>query len=629
MNTLARPAARRPAGTRPGRLVAALPGLWRIVIRFAPYLRKERALIAGSVLALPAVTLLRLLEPWPLKFVIDRLVGVHAHTAGAGGLAAIDTATLIPLCALALVLVVALKAGAEYLATVGFSLVGNRVTSAVREDLFRHLQRLSLGFHFRRRAGDLALRLLGDIGMLKETLVSAALPLVASGLMLAGMIVVMAILNWRLALVALLPLPLLWLNGRRIGRRIREASRAQRHRESAMAASAAESLTAIRTVQAMGLERQVTKGFCGASRKSLRDGVKAGRLAAALERSVDVLAAGATALVLWYGAGEVVRGELTPGDLLVFLTYFKNSMRPARDYAKFSGRLAKAAAAGERIIELLDETPEVRDRAGARDAPALAGNVRFDGVSFSYGPHEPPALDGLDLEIRAGERVAITGPSGAGKSTVASLLLRLYDPSAGRISIDGHDLRELTVASLRDRIDLVPQDTVLFAATVHENIALAARREVTREEVREAARLANAHEFIERLPLGYDTAVGERGATLSNGQRQRIAVARAALRNGPLLILDEATVGLDMENTALVNEALERLARGRTCIVVTHDPGLACRADRIVHLEAGRIVESGDHASLMALDGRYAALWRLQHGAGAHHRQPSRTGTWA
>lgn len=607
-------ASHRRDSPRPAPLAAALPGLGRMLGRFAPYLGRQRALVGGSVAALLVVTALRLLEPWPLKFIIDRLVGAAPAGAGEAAFAALPTATLIPLCALALVAIVGLKAGTEYLSSVGFSLIGNRVMTAVREDLFRHLQRLSLGFHVRRRAGDLTLRLLGDVGMLKETLVTAALPLVASVLVLVGMLGVMLALNWRLALVAMLPVPLLWLSGLTIRRRIREASRSQRHRESTMAASAAESLSAIRTVQAMGLERQVAAGFVGANRSSLHEGVRAGRLAAALERSVDVLTATATALVLWYGASEVLRGALTPGDLLVFLTYFKNSMRPARDYAKYSGRLAKASAAGERILELLDEQPVVRDREGARATGRLTGAIRFEGVSFAYGSSEPAVLTGLDLAIRPGERVAITGPSGAGKSTITSLLLRLYDPTAGRVLVDDHDLRDLTIASLRGQIDLVPQDTVLFAASLHDNIALAAGREVTRDEVSEAARLANAHDFIERLPQGYDTVVGERGATLSNGQRQRIAIARAALRKGPLLILDEATVGLDLANTRLVNEALERLAHGRTAIVITHDLAFAARADRILHLEGGRIVETGDHASLMAGNGRYAALWRLQQG---------------
>lgn len=605
---------------RPASQSASLPGLRRLLRRFGPYLRPQRRLIAGALGSLLVVTALRLLEPWPLKFIIDRLVSAGrgaSHAAGhLAGFAAdeLTTSVLIPLGALALVLVAGLKAGAEYLSSIGFSLIGSRVMTALREDLFHHLQRLSLDFHVKRRAGDLTLRLLGDVGLLKETLVIAALPLLASVLVLAGMIAVMLLLNWRLALVALLPLPLLWLSGQRISRRIRSASRTQGQRESLMAASAAESLAAIRTVQAMGLEQRVGVSFTGANRKSGGDGVKAGRLAAALERSVDVLVAGATALVLWCGANEVLRGKLSPGELLVFLTYFKNAMRPARDYAKYSGRLAKAGAAGERIIELLDEQPAVRDRDQAREAPALTGQVRFHQVSFAYHRDAPPVLDALDLEIRAGERIAITGASGAGKSTLASLLLRLYDPVSGTVSVDGHDIRDLTVASLRQQIDLVPQDTALFAGSLHDNIALAAGRTVTRAEVEQAARLANAHDFIAGLPRGYDTVVGERGATLSNGQRQRIAIARAALRQGALLILDEATVGLDQQNTTLVNDALARLAAGRTCLAITHDLAFAAHADRIVHLDAGRIAEAGDHASLIARNGRYAALWRLQQG---------------
>lgn len=610
--------ARPPRPLRPPRqhgqprLAQALPGLGRTVRRFAPYLGRQRPLIGASLLALIAVTALRLLEPWPLKFVIDRVVGAGAISAADSGLASLATTTLIPLCALALVLIVGLKAGVEYLATVGFSLIGNRVLTAVRDDLFNHLQRLSLSFHVRRRAGDLTLRLLGDVGLLKETLVTAALPLVASGLVLVGMLMVMLALNWQLALVAILPLPLLWLSGQRISGRIRAASRQQRRRESTMAASAAESLAAIRTIQALNLEARVATTFANANQQSLGDGVKASRLGAALERGVDVLAAAATALVLWYGAGQVIRGALTPGDLLVFLTYFKNAMRPARDYAKFSGRLARASAAGERIVDLLDEEPAVRDLPSARPANRLAGRIRFEAVSFAYGPGEPLILDGLDLEIQPGERVAITGASGSGKSTLANLIPRLYDPTAGRVTVDGEDVRQFTIESLRRQIDYVPQDGLLFAATIHDNIALAAGREVDRAEVIAAARLANAHEFIERLPDGYDTAIGERGASLSNGQRQRLSIARAALRNGPLLILDEATVGLDSENTRAVNEALERLARHRTCLIVTHDLAFAARADRILHLEGGRIVEDGPHEALMARNGRYAAMVRVQ-----------------
>ena len=600
----------------PRTVTEALPGLRRTMGRFLPHLRGERRRIGSALLALLAAAGLGLLEPWPLKYLIDRLVGASAP-GGVAAFADVPTEALIPLCAVALVIIVALKAGAEYLSSAALALVGNRVMSAVRAALFDHLQRLSLSFHLRRRAGELALRLLGDVGMLRETLITAALPLAANALMLVGMMIVMLVLDWRLALVAMLPLPLLWIGGRRISRRIREVSRAQRKRESAMAASAAESLAAIRTVQALSLEERLAESFLGANRRSLHEGTRAGRLAAALERSVEVLGAVATALVLWYGARQVLRGALTPGDLLVFLTYFRNAIRPARTYAKYAGRLAKASAAGERILELLDEQPSIRDAPGARALPRPAGAIRFEDVRFAYGSGEPLVLDGLNLEIRPGERIAITGPSGAGKSTIASLVLRLYDPIAGRVTIDGHDVRDATVQSLRRQIDYVPQDTLLFAGSVHDNLAMAAARDITRSEVEAAARLADANGFIERLPQGYDTIVGERGATLSGGQRQRIAIARAALRGGPLLIFDEATAGLDGRSAQGVIDGLERLARGRTCIIITHDLAFAARADRILHLEGGRIVEAGSHAALLARNGRHAALWRLQQGVGA------------
>lgn len=604
---------RRPVG-----LVESLPGLRRVLARFAPYLRAHRGLIAGSMTALIAATVMKLLEPWPLKFVIDRVVTTGA---GAGsGIAAVDALapmTLLALCALGIVAVIGLKALFQYMATIGFALVGNRVLTEVRGDLFRHLQSLSLAFYARAKTGDLTMRLIGDVGMLKETAVTAALPLAANVLVLVGMIGVMLALNWQLALLALLPLPLLWLSTLRIGRRIQVVSRKQRKREGDMAATAAETMAGMRTVQALALEERVLGVFAGANAKSLTEGVQAKRLAAGLERLVDLLVAVAMAVVLWFGALQVLRGRLTPGDLIVFITYLKNTFRPVREYAKYTGRLAKASAAGERVVQLLDETPTVRDAAHAVEAPPFRGEIAFEGVGFSYGAADAPALGAITLRIAPGERIAITGPSGSGKSTFASLILRLYDPTEGRILIDGADIRGFTLKSLRAQIGLVPQETLLFRASLGENLALGAGRAVTEAEIAAAARLANAHDFIMALPQGYATELAERGATLSAGQRQRIAIARAALRQSPILILDEPTVGLDGANEAEVTGALWRLAEGRTSLLITHDVQLAARADRILYIDRGGLAEDGGHAALMALGGRYAALWRLQAGRAA------------
>jgi ATP-binding cassette subfamily B protein len=340
--------------------------------------------------------------------------------------------------------------------------------------------------------------------------------------------------------------------------------------------------------------------------------VKAKRLAAGLERSVDVLVGVAIALVLWFGTLQVLRGRLTAGDLVVFLTYLKNTFRPIRSYAKYTARIAKATASGERVIELLDEVPVIADAPGARPAPALTGHITFEDVDFGYG--DGAVLKGVSLDIPAGSRVAVTGPSGAGKSSLVSLVLRLHDPDAGRVLVDGVDIRDFTLKSLRSQTSLVPQETLIFRASVAENIALGAGRDVSRAEIEAAAVRANAHDFIAALPEGYDTVIAERGATLSAGQRQRIAVARAILRQSPILVLDEPTVGLDRANEAAVAQAITHLAAGRTTLLVTHDLALAAQADRILFLADGRILEDGSHAELIARGGRYAALWASRGG---------------
>ena len=318
----------------------------------------------------------------------------------------------------------------------------------------------------------------------------------------------------------------------------------------------------------------------------------------------------ATASVLWYGARLVLAEQLTPGDLVVFLTYLKRGFRPLQDFAKYAGRLAKATAAGERIVELLEETPEVKDALDAIPAPPLRGQVDFVGVRFAY-ESGADVYQELDLSIAAHQYAALVGPSGVGKSTLLHLILRLYDPQQGAVMIDGHDLRQWTLSSLRSQISIVLQDTVLFATNVYENIAFGAP-EADPARIEAAARLANAHSFIARLPKGYDTQLGERGVNLSHGQRQRIAIARAAVRDSPILLLDEPTVGLDEKNEQEVREALRRLADGRTTILVTHVLRHAADADILFYLDANGVQESGTHQELLAKNGQYARLYRLQ-----------------
>jgi ATP-binding cassette subfamily B protein len=602
--------------SRPQTLQETVPGFWHMVRHFWPYIRKWNALVAGSTLALVAEVGLRLLEPWPLKVIFDRvIVTAPGGQSGIAAIDALDPMRLLLLSALAVVAITGLRALAAYASTVGFALVGNRVLTDVRADLYRHLQRLSLSFHARARGGDLTMRLIGDVGLLREVAVTALLPLLGNVLILVGMVAVMLWLNASLALLALVIVPLFWLVTARIGRRIREVARRQRQREGALAAAAAETIGAIKVVQALSLEDRFAATFDGQNDRSLTEGVKAGRLAAGLERTVDMLIGLATALVLWYGALLVLGATLTPGDLLVFLTYLKNGFKPVRDLAKYTGRLAKATAAGERVLALLDKAPAVRDLPGATPAPPFHGAVRFEDVGFAYVP-EQPVLKGLNLDIQPGQRVALVGPSGNGKSTLVGLLLRLYDPLRGRIQIDGLDIRRYTLESVRAQISVVLQDTLLFAASVRDNIAHGVPA-AEPAAIEAAARLANAHGFIMALPDGYDTLLGERGVTLSTGQRQRLAVARAAVREAPIVILDEPTTGLDEANERAVTDALERLTVGRTTVLVTHDLRLASRADVIVYLEGGHMVERGTHAELLAAGGPYASLYRLQ--AAAHH----------
>src|SRR5438128_1094995 len=394
------------------------------------------------------------------------------------------------------------------------------------------------------------------------------------------------------------------------GRLLQHRRPGARRQPGAMAATAAESIGAVKVIHALSLEGTFAQAFTKQSRKNLATGAAATRLEAALERTVDLLIAVATALVLWSGARLVLRGAMTLGDLVIFLAYLRTAFRPAKDFAKYTGRLAKASAAGERVVDLLDRTPDVRDLPGAVPAPPLRGHVRFEGVGFAYDPGHA-ALSGIDCTVDPGQHVALVGTSGSGKSTFASLILRLYDPTAGRVLIDGRDLRAYTLASLRMQITVVLQDSILFVGTIRDNIGQGAPG-ASPEAIEAAARLANAHGFIMAQPQGYDTVVGERGVTLSNGQRQRIAIARAAIRHAPILILDEPTTGLDGENERTVIEALERLTEGQTTLLITHNLELAARANLILYLEAGRVRERGTHAELLRAQGPYANLSRLR-----------------
>ncbi|PBB09680.1 protein tyrosine phosphatase [Kocuria sp. WRN011] len=588
------------------------PGALRRTLKIVrPHLGGQKWLMSGGITALLFEVAFRVLEPWPTKFVVDAVTAQLGATIPGAPAA---TASLLVACAAAVVLIVGLRALSNYLATVCFALAGSRVATKLRASVFSHVQSLSDGYHATSKRGDLVQRLVGDVGKLQDVAVTAGLPLIANVITLLVMAVVMFVLDARLACVVVLAAIAYWVTSQGSTTRITEASRRTRKGEGQLANIAQESLGAIGVVHAYSLHGEISKNFSGSNMKTLKDGVQAKKLAAGLERRTDVIVGVATALVLGGGGWRVVQGGMSPGDLVIFLTYLKTAMKPLRDLAKYTGRIARATASGERIADVLDVPVDIGDDPNAKPLAYARGELALRDVWFGYNPGDP-ILRGVDVEIPAGQRVAVVGPSGAGKSTISKLLPRLIDPDQGKVCLDGTNIRDITLESLRSHIALVPQETVLFSGTINDNIRYG-RLDATDEEVQEAARRAYAHDFICAMPEAYDTYVGERGGTLSGGQRQRIAVARALLRDSPVVVLDEATTGLDPAATSAVLKAIDHLTVDRTTVAITHDAHLALDADRVLWIENGNIELDGTPAELMTEhSGRFAAWVKTQRNA--------------
>jgi len=486
---------------------------------------------------------------------------------------------------------------------------GERVVSDLRQRIYRHLHRLTLRFFSDHRTGDLTSRLTNDVGSVRSAVTQALADLLTQSLSLVGSVALMVVLNWRLSLIIFLVVPVVTIIAIYFGRKIRSLARNIQDRLADTTAIAEEALSAIRLVKSFARSGYEVERYNDAVEELFEESRVRVLVSATFSSLVGLLFFSALTAIFWYGGTEVLAGRLTTGDLVAFIFYAFNIARSVGGMSRLYSTFNSAAGATERLFGLLDTEPEIQDAPDAKPLTDLRGDIAFDHVTFAY--EQEPVLKDLSLEVAAGETVAFVGPSGAGKSTAISLIPRFYDPQDGRVLIDGHDLRTVTVQSVRSQVAAVSQDVQLFNTTIAENIRYG-RLEATDDEVERAARAANAHDFIAALPDGYDAEVGERGVKLSGGQRQRIAIARALLRDAKILLLDEATSSLDSASEALVQEALQRLMEGRTTLIIAHRLSTVQDADRILVFDDGRIVQRGTHDELFARDGLYQDLAALQ-----------------
>jgi len=555
-----------------------------------------------------------LLAPWPLKIVLDNVLKSKATNGWLNQLIFSrfdDNKLAILECAALAVLVIALIGGlCSYVEKFVTTTVGQWVTHDLRRALYSHMQRLSLAYHDHKQTGDLISRVTSDIDAIQSFINSGLLGALVNGLTLIGMLCVMLYLNWRFTLIALSIAPLLFAVVYSYTRRIKKASREVRKKEGEIVSVIQEVLSSIRVVKAFAREEYEERRLEEESLEGVEIALRARGMKAKLSPLVEVIVAGGTCLVLWFGGRMALTGSLSAGSLVLFIFYLGKMYKPMQELSKMTDSYSRAAVGYERIREVLDIEGEVKDLAGARRAPAFQGRIEFEKVCFNYEPARP-VLNDVSFRIEPGQVAALVGPTGAGKTTIISLIPRFYDPTSGVVKIGGYDVRRFTQKSLRRQISFVLQETVLFHGPVWYNIAYG-KPDASRAEILRAAELANAREFIEAMPEGYNTIVGERGVTLSGGQRQRIAIARAIIRNTPILIMDEPSSGLDAASEKLVFEALDRLMEGKTSIVIAHRLSTVRNAGVIFVVQDGSILESGNHAQLMRRGGLYSELYHIQ-----------------
>jgi ABC-type multidrug transport system fused ATPase/permease subunit len=559
-------------------------------------------------------TTMSLATPWPLKIIIDNVIGHHKLPHWLLWMDKVfpgeNKIQFAAVAAISVVAIAAIGSAASYLDNYFTESVAQNVSNDLRRRIYHHLQRLSLSYYDTHQTGKLLSTLTTDVSTIQDFASSTLMNITVDSFTIVGMLGIMFYLNASFTLVAIVVTPFLLLFVARFKKVIKKATREVRADQSNMLAVLQQGLESIRAVNAFGRQELEEDKLKKASLETVGAALKARRVKSVLSPVITITVSFCTALVIWKGTDLVLARVMTIGSLTVFLWYMNKFFSPVQDLAKMTSNIAQATVALERIQAILDTEIIVCQKPDAVEPERFNGNITFDHVSFAYNPEEP-VLQDISFEIYSGQQIGICGPTGCGKSTVISLIARFYDPTSGRVLIDGRDITDFSLDGLRSQIGFVLQDTVLFYGSVLENIAYG-RPEATKEEVIEAAKLANAHEFISRMPHGYDTLVGERGITLSGGQRQRIGIARAVVRNSPILVLDEPTAALDQEAEKIVMEALEKLMEGRTVITIAHRLSTICDADKIIVLREGCVAEQGTHEELMEKEGIYAELYNIQ-----------------
>ena len=566
-------------------------------IRLMNYIRPYVKHLAFAIVCIVLAAAANLYVPWIIKDMIDKVLMER------------DMA-MLNLIAGGIIVVFFFRGIFYYGQSYLVSFVGQRVVIDIREALFEKFQRMPLAYFDRHQTGEIMSYVTNDVQALQNALVDKLIELVTESSVLVGSIVLMFYLDWKLTFITLITVPLVGQAMNIFGKKLKQSGIVIQERLADINSLLQESISAVRVVKSFVRERYEIERFHRQNELNFQAEMKNVQLTSLLTPTVEFLAAITVTFILWIGGYEVVQGDLTAGALVAFLTYAVNLANPVKRISRIYGTVQRAMAAADRVFDVIDMEETIHDKEGAVPLPEIEGRVAVKDVSFSY-KEGAPALSHVSLEASPGQLVAFVGPSGAGKSTIANLIPRFYEVNEGVIEIDGHDVRDVTLDSLREQIGIVPQETMLFSSSVRENIRYG-RLEATDEEIEEAARAANAEEFILQLPQGYETKIGERGLNLSGGQRQRIAIARAILKNPRVLILDEATSALDTESEKIVQAALDKLMVGRTSFAIAHRLSTIFNADCIYVIDGGRIVEQGTHEELLAAGGLYSTLYNIQ-----------------